>query len=516
MSNIVSGNNKRIAKNTLALYVRMLFLMAINLYTSRIVLSILGITDYGIYNVVGGFVALFTMVSGTMATATQRFLSFEIGKGTPENITRLFSTSIMIHLILGGIIIVIAETIGLWFLNYKMVFPLDRYYAANWVFQFSVLTLVINVLSVPYNASIIAYERMKAFAFLGILEAIAKLLIVYLIAFSPYDRLIIYAFLLMIVAISIRAIYGIYVSRNFHYCRFCWTMDKEYRQRLLSFISYNFIGSISGIAKTQGINVVLNLFFGATVNAARGIAVQVLHAVSGFVSNFQLAMNPQIVKLYAAGNKEEMYNLMCRGCKFSYLLMLMLSLPIAIEAPYILNLWLVEVPEYTVVFVQLTLAITLVDSLSQPMVTALLATGNVKRYQLINGTYLMMTVPVVYIVMEMGYGPVMAFVVSLMFSIVGHFTRLVLISLAVGFSVRNYINRVTIRIFLATILSLMIPCIFQYGKGTGFLWFLGDCVICVSSVTVFAYLAALSKEEKKYLNLKISKICNRNYSAIPQ
>lgn len=507
-----SFNNKRLAKNTLVLYVRMLFLMAINLYTSRLVLATLGITDYGIYNVVGGFVALFTMVSGTMATATQRFLSFEIGKGTQENITRLFSTSIMIHFILGGIIIVIAETIGLWFLNNEMVFPPDRYYAANWVFQFSVLTLVINVLSVPYNASIIAYERMKAFAFLGILEAIAKLLIVYLIAFSPFDRLIVYAFLLMIVAICIRAIYGIYVSRNFQYCRFNWTMDGEYRRRLLSFISYNFIGSVSGIAKTQGINVVLNLFFGAAVNAARGIAVQVLHAVSGFVSNFQLAMNPQIVKLYASGNKEEMYNLMCRGCKFSYLLMLMLSLPIAMEAPYILNLWLVEVPEYTVVFVRLTLAITLVDSLSQPMVTALLATGNVKRYQLINGTYFMMTVPVVYIVMKMGYGPVMAFVVSLLFSIVGHFTRLVLISMAVGFSIKDYINRVTIRVFIATMLSLLIPCIFLYGKGKDFLWFLGDCAISVSSVIIFSYLIALSNEERCLLKQKICKIINRNIS----
>lgn len=505
-----SSTNRRIAKNTLVLYVRMLFILAINFYTSRLVLATLGITDYGIYNVVGGFVVLFTMISGTMATATQRFLSFEIGKGTQENITRLFSTSVMIHLILSGIIIIIAETIGLWFLNYKMVFPPDRYYAANWVFQFSVLTLVINVLSVPYNASIIAYEKMKAFAFISILEAISKLLIVYLIAFSHFDRLILYAFLLMMVAISIRVIYGIYVGRNFQYCRFNWTMDREYRQKLISFISYNFIGSISAIAKTQGINVVLNLFFGAVVNAARGIAVLVLNAVSGFVSNFQLAMNPQIVKLYASGNKKDMYNLMCLGCKFSYLLMLMLSLPIAMEAPYILNLWLVEVPEYTVAFVRLTLAITLVDSLSQPMVTALLATGNVKRYQLINGTFLMMIVPVVYIVMKMGYGPEFAFVVSLLFSIVGHFTRLILISMAVRFSVKDYLNRVTIRVFIATILSLLIPCIFQYGKETGFLWFLGDCVISIISVIVFAYLAALSKEERDFLRLRLNRFIKHN------
>lgn len=491
----------------------MLFLMAINLYTSRLVLATLGITDYGIYNVVGGFVALFTMVSGTMATATQRFLSFEIGKGSQENITRLFSTSMMIHIFLCCIIIVIAETIGLWFLNYKMVFPPDRYYAANWVFQFSVLTLVFNVLSVPYNASIIAYEKMKAFAFLGIFEATAKLLIVYLIAISCFDRLIFYAFLLMIVAICIRIIYGLYVSKNFPDCHFNWKMDKEYKQNLLSFISYNFIGSISGIAKTQGINVVLNLFFGATVNAARGIAVQILHAVSSFVNNFQLAMNPQIVKLYASGNKEEMYKLMCRGCKFSYLLMLMLSLPIAMEAPYILNLWLVEVPEYTVVFVRLTLAITLVDSLSLTMVTALLATGKVKRYQLVNGTYFLMTIPVVYVVMVLGYGPEMAFVVSLLFSIVGHFTRLILISMVVGFSMVDYLCNVTFRVFLVTLLSLLVSFVFQNYKNYTFFWFLLDCVVTVLSVIVITYLIALTKEERRIVIKQIEMVSThlKNY-----
>lgn len=504
-----SSNNKRIAKNTLVLYVRMLFLMAINLYSSRLVLATLGITDYGIYNVVGGFVALFTMVSGTMATATQRFLSFEIGKGTQENITRLFSTSMMIHIFLSCIIIVIAETVGLWFLNYKMVFPPDRCYAANWVFQFSVFTLVINVLSVPYNASIIAYEKMKAFAFIGIMEAIAKLLIVYLIALSCFDSLIFYAFLLTIVAICIRIIYGTYVSKNFQDCRFIWRMDRGYRQKLLSFISYNFIGSISGIAKTQGINVILNLFFGATVNAARGIAVQVLHTVSNFVNNFQIAINPQIVKLYASGNKEAMYELMCRGCKFSYILMLMLSLPIAMEAPYILNLWLIEVPEYTVIFVRLTLAITLVDSLSQTMVTALLATGDVKRYQLVNGTYFMMTIPVVYVAMMYGYGPEMAFVVSLLFSIVGHFTRLVLISMAVGFSIVGFLRHVTFRVFLATLLSILISFGIQYFKSDTFLWFMSDCIVLVLSVIIISYLIALTKDERYIVIKQIEMLATR-------
>ena len=389
------GENNRIAKNTLMLYFRMFITMAVGLYTSRIVLAILGVQDYGIYNVVGGFVSMFTVISGTMTTATQRFLSFEIGKKETGKVRELFTTSVIIHVLLALLILIVAESFGLWFLNAKMTIPANRIYAANWVYQLSILTFIVSVVSVPYNAALIAYEKMTAFAYVSIVEVVFKLLLVLLLGYLTYDKLIVYALFLAGISILLRIIYGIYVKKHFVECQCDWKLDKFFFNKLLNFISWNFIGSIAGIFKEQGLNIVLNMFFGATVNAARGIAYQVLNAVSGFVSNFQLALNPQIIKHYAANQKEEMFKLVFRGSKFSFLLMMILSIPIFIEAPYILKLWLVEVPEYSVIFLRLVLLITLVDSLSYTLITSVHASGKVKWYQIINGSVLLLTLPIV-------------------------------------------------------------------------------------------------------------------------
>lgn len=489
--------------------------MIISLYTSRVVLSTLGITDYGIYNVVGGFVALFAMVSGTMATATQRFLSFEIGKGCQEKITRVFSTSMMIHIFLGFIILIIGETIGLWFINNMMVVPSDRMMATNFVYQFSVLTLIVNVLSVPYNASIIAYEKLSVFAYVGILEAMLKLLIVYLIQIAVFDKLVFYAFLLMLISIGIRVLYNVYVNRNFKYCRNEWKIDREYGHSMLSFIGFNFIGSIANILKTQGINVLLNLFFGTVVNAARGISVQVLNAVSGFVTNFQLALNPQIIKLYAAGEKEEMFKLMFRGSKFSYLLMLLISLPIIIEAPFILNLWLVEVPENTVIFVRLTLSITLIDSLSHTLITGVHATGKMKKYQLVNGTALMMTLPIVYFVLKVGCPPYMAFVISFIISVVCHFIRLYILRGLIDFPILKFLKDVTFRVLSVTILSLFFPVLFIFFiSDEGLVKALVCCFLTLFSVFSAIGLVGLSRNERGIVYMRICKKIQTIYLGI--
>lgn len=504
-----TANNKRIAKNTLVLYLRMLLLMFISLYTSRLVLATLGISDYGIYNVVGGFVGLFTMVSATMATATQRFLSMEIGKGgSSETISRIFSTSIIIHIYLALIILVLAETIGLWFVNNKMVFPIERLTAVNWVFQFSVLTLLINVLSVPYSASLVAYEKMSAFAYIGILEAILKLVVVYLIVVAGMDKLILYSLLLMLIAIGIRLLYSIYVQKHLTYCCFCWNIDREYRRSMLSFIGYNFIGSTANILKTQGINILLNIFFGTLVNAARGVSVSVLRAVSGFVTNFQMAMTPQIIKLYAAEQKEEMFKLMFRGSKCSYYLMLLISLPIIIETPFILNLWLVEVPEYTVIFVRLTLIYTMIDTLSNPLISGVHASGNVKRYQLINGSILMLTLPAIYIVLRLGFPPYMAFVVSLFFSLLCHFVRLFIVKSLIDFPMKRFLGAVTLRVFLVTVVSVILPLFFIIIKNDNFLFFILSCFVTFLSSLSCIYIIGLNQDEKemicKFLKNKIS------------
>lgn len=509
MSNNESINSKRIAKNTLLLYVRMLFLMAISLYTSRIVLANLGVTDYGVYNAVGGFVAMFHVISGAMATATQRFLSFQIGTKNQDRVTRVFSTSMVIHAFLAFIILVLAESVGLWFLNAKMVFPEDRYIAANWVFQLSIITLIIEVMSVPYYAALIAYEKMSAFAYISILEGILKLIVAFVIASSVIDKLILYAFLLSCISITIRIIYSIYVKRELQYCKNNWRMEKSIRKEMLSFVSWNLIGSTAGIVQEQGISVVLNVFFGAAVNAARGISMQVQHAVSGFVSNFNLAMNPQIVKSYASGDKESMFSLAIRGSKFSFMLMLILSTPIIIKAPYILSIWLVEVPEYASVFVRIILLAALVDSMKHTLVTSVHASGKVKLYQLTNGIFSLLTIPVAYIVLRMGYSPSSALVVSLCVSIVCHFIRLAVLWETIRFPVARYLREVTLRMVILAIITYPLPLICEKYLSETFLRFVLFCVITFLFSLLTCYFFGMKPSERDFVKDRVLDVINK-------
>lgn len=502
---IQQKENKRIAKNTLMLYFRMFITMAVGLYTSRVILATLGVQDYGIYNVVGGFVSMFSVISGTMTTATQRFLSFEIGKNEAGRIKELFTTAVMIHVFLALLVLVVAETFGLWFLNHKMVFPEDRIVAANWVYQLSIFTFMINVVSVPYNAALIAYEKMSAFAYVSILEVVLKLLLVFILAYISYDKLIVFGIMITAISVILRIIYGAYVKRHFSECRCDWHLDKEFFNKLLGFISWNFIGSIAGILKEQGLNIVLNMFFGAAVNAARGIAYQVLRAVSGFVSNFQLAMNPQIVKHYAAGEKEEMFKLVFRGSKFSYLLMMVLSIPIFVEAPYILKLWLVEVPEYTVIFLRLVLLITLVDSLSYTLIASVHASGKVKWYQIINGSVLLLTLPIVYLALYNGMKPYMAMVISLAMSIVCLFVRLAIIKNTINFPMGKYIRKV-VMVTLASSLISFVPIWYVNSiLTTTFVTFVILSLVSVIYSLVVCFFLGFEKSERIHILNIISK-----------
>lgn len=502
-----SANNKRIAKNTLLLYFRMLMTMAISLYTSRIVLATLGEVDFGIYNVVGGFVTMFTVISGAMTTATQRFLSFEIGKKTNGNVKSMFSTAIIIHFILAAIILICAETIGLWFLNTHMKFPDDRYVAANWVFQFSLLTFIINVISVPYNAAIIAYEKMKAFAYVSIIEVTLKLLVVYLLMISTVDKLVLYSILLALIAITVRIIYGIYAKRNFLECKFDWKWNKTYGKNVMSFVSWNLIGSLAGVAKEQGINVLLNIFFGATVNAARGIAYQVLNAMNGFVNNFQLAMNPQIVKSYASNEKYDMFNLVFRGSKLSYLLLFTMSLPVILETPFILNIWLKDVPSYTAIFTRLVLITALIDSLSGTLITSMHASGKVRDYQIIVGGISLMTLPTTYYFFKLGYPPYTAMCIGITISIICHFARLILLYKTINLPIGRFIKCVTLKVLLISILSTIIPIIvFNNINENSWLSFCIICIVSSFSTISFSYILGLTKNEKKFCKKKLKEI----------
>lgn len=381
MSTQTSDNNKRIAKNTLLLYFRMLFMMAVSLFTSRVVLNTLGVEDYGIYNVVGGIVAMFGFINGSMSSATQRYITFALGKGDKNRLQTVFSTTLQIHTLIAGVIVLLGETIGLWFLYNKMQIPADRMDAAFWVLQCSIIAAVVMIISVPYNADIVAHEKMSAFAYISILEVVLKLAIVYMLLVFSFDKLVLYAFLLLAIQILIRFCYSYYCNKHFEETKYKHVWDKALFKEMTGFAGWSMFGNLAAVLFGQGLNMLLNVFFGPVVNAARGIAVQVQNAVQQFVLNFQMALNPQITKTYAQGEMQEMHKLMYRSARFSFFLLFFLSLPVLFETKFILTVWLKIVPDNTVVFLRIMLCTSLIYTLSNPLIIANQATGKVRKYQ---------------------------------------------------------------------------------------------------------------------------------------
>lgn len=501
-----SQNNKRIAKNTLLLYLRMLFMMAVSLYTSRVVLHTLGIEDFGIYNVVGGVVAMFSVISGSLSAAISRFITYELGKGDKDKLIRIFSSSVTIQLGLGFIILILAEVVGMWFLNTQMTIPTNRIYATNWVFQLSILTFIINLISVPYNAAIIAHEKMSAFAYISILEVVAKLIIVYMLLWSPLDKLIFYAILMAAVALIIRFVYGYYCKQHFEECTYRFIFDKELLKKMFSFAGWNFIGAASAVLRDQGGNIVINLFCGPTVNAARGIAYQVNSAISGFVNNFMMALNPQITKSYAAGNKEYMMTLIHQGARLSFYILLILSLPVIINAHYILTLWLKIVPNHTTLFVQLVLIFAMSESISNPLMTAMLATGNIRNYQIVVGGLQIMNLPISYILLRNGCIPETVLIVAICISQCCLVARLYMLRKMIGLSIRKYISKVYFNVLTVTILSAIIPYTLSCYFSETFVKFIIICIISVICTFIVMYFIGSNKEERRFILSKITTI----------
>ena len=353
--------------------------MAVSLFTSRVILNTLGVEDYGIYNVVGGIVTMFSVLSGSLSASISRFITFELGKGDFKRLKTIFSTGVNVQIGLSVLIIAIAEVVGIWFLNTKMNIPPERILAANWVFQCAIFTFVLNLLSVPYNAAIIAHEKMSAFAYISVIEVTLKLIIVYILMASPFDRLGTYAVLLFLVGAVIRFIYGYYCKRHFEECTYHFVIDKPILKEMTGFAGWNFLGNGAYMLNTQGVNILMNLYFGVAVNAARGVATQVDAALKQFVNNFTTAVNPQITKSYAQGDLDYMHKLVCRSAKLSAFLMLFFAVPIILETKTILTLWLKTIPEYATIFLQLTIISSFVDTvLANSLVTSMFATGNIK------------------------------------------------------------------------------------------------------------------------------------------
>lgn len=506
MSNQDSINTRRIAKNTILLYFRMFVVLLVGLYTSRVVLDSLGIENFGLYNVVGGIVVLLSFLNGAMAASTQRFLNFELGKKNGDGLRNVFSSSLIIHFGVALIVVVMAETVGLYFLNTYMNVSAERLYAANWVYQFSIVALALNITTIPYNASIIAHERMSAFAYISIIEVFLKLGVAVLIRFAPFDRLIFYAFLMFVYGLIIRYLYVAFCKKNFDECNAIKIVkDKYLLKKMVSFSSWTIVGNVAFIFHTQGIAIILNIFFGAAVNAAQGISNQVNGVVSGFVQNFLTAMKPQVVKNFACGNLRDMHNLIIMGSKFSFFLVLLFVVPLYAETPYILNVWLKEVPQYTVVFIRLLLLITLFDSFNSLLNAAKGATGNIKKYMIVQSSISFLHLPVSYVLFSCGYAPYYAMVVYLLLVMVMQTTRIVFVCNSINLSILKFFKGVIFNCMLVFALSFFIMyviknhCVFFHNKPL-FVLFVSFCATICSIC-----LVGLNKQDRS----KIMKMVKR-------
>lgn len=495
-----TSNNKRLAKNTISMYVRMLFLMLISFYTSRVVLQALGAEDFGTYNVVGSVVVMFTFINAAMTTGTQRHLSFELG--IPDgNVGRIFSACFNIHLWLAILIVILAETIGLWFLNVKLNFPEGRMTEVNWVYQLSIFSCVLNIVRVPYNAAIIAYEKMSFYAYIGIIEGILKLAIVFMLAYSPCDKLVYYAILMMLVIAIVTFAYYAYCRKNFNKIRYSKVSDKTLYKRLLSFSGWTLFGSVANMARNQGVTFIVNIFYGVTVNAAIGIANQVNAGISQFVTGFQQAFNPQLTKAEAAKDREYQTKLICMTAKYSYLVILFCSVPILYNLDYLLSFWLGEYPAYTREFCIWIVIATLIDSISGPLWVTIFATGKIKSYQVYISLLLLLVLPLGYGCGVLGIEPQYVFAIQALLNFVAILVRLYMMRRLILFRLRCFIKSVFFPI--GTVTVLLIPMVYLCNSyicfATDFPHFIVQSIIIILYETVIIGLIGLSQSERKMI-----------------
>ncbi len=492
-------DNKRLAKNTIILYIRMIVMSLLGFFTTRVTLEMLGIENYGIYNVVGGVVGIMSIVTNSLSVSTSRFITIGLGKGDLEDLKRIFGASMNIQICLALTAFVLFETIGLWFLNHKLDIPADRMFAANIVFQLSIITALIGLLSTPYNALIVAHEKMGAFAWMTIFDAVSKLAIVLVLFYAKYDRLILYALFLCLQSCLTQLIYWRYGKTRFEECRYTLVKEKSYYKEMFGFAGWNFIGSTAYILNTQGTTILLNIFFGPLVNAAYAIGNQVNSIISRFTSNFMMALNPQITKNYACRNHDRVNFLLFAGSKFSYFLFLFLSLPILLETPKILDIWLVSIPPYTATFVRLMIIWSLVTIISNPLITAQLATGKIKKYQICVGGTLLLALPITYLLFKMGMKPATILVVQIFIAQICLFERVYLLKDMIGLSFRKFIVSVYLKCVITTLAAVPVPLIIYLVMPDSILRLLTICVVSCIFTGISIYFVGCNDPEKALL-----------------
>ena len=497
--NNLIGSNRRIAKNTIMLYARTFITLAISLYTTRVVLQTLGETDYGIYNVVGGVVALFTFVSNSISSAIQRFLNYELGKSENADIRKVFSVSVNAIVVITIAILILAETIGFWFLNTQLNIPEERMNTALWAYQFSVITCCITILRVPHNAAIIAYEEMSFYAYLSIIEAVLKLLLIYFLVILSWDKLLLYSFLMLLVAVIINVCYHIYCRKRLLDIRYKFFWEKKLFKRLISFSGWSLFGSGAEVCNTQGINMIINIFLGVTVNAATGIATQVSNAIYSFVVNFQTAFKPQIVKLYASGETEAFHKLIFRSSKISYILLSLIILPIIINCSFILDIWLDEVPMYSSSFVIWTLLFYLIDSMSAPLWMAAQATGDIKKYQIWVSFSILLNLPLAYFVLALGISPVWVFIVKFLVNNVTHLVRLTYLDKVHCVPFKTFLKAVMLPLLKMTLVSCPIPILIGTILIDGWGKLFATLLLSSILIGISSYYITLDNEERTAL-----------------
>lgn len=502
-------DNKRIAKNTLFLYVRMLVTIAVNLYAIRVIWRVLGIDDYGIYDLVGGIVTMFAFLNNAMVASSQRFISFELGRKNLERLNTVFCISVTVHCLLALGIILLAETVGLWFINERLNIPADRMTAANWVYQCSIAAFAVNVISVPYNACIVAHEHMKAYGYFGILEVVLKLLIVFLLLLIPFDKLITYSFLILGVTILMRFIYGYYCRKNFPECRFRFATDHHLIRDMFAFAGWSFVGNLGFSVRDQGLNIVINLFFNIAVNAAKGIANRIGGVISGFSQSFQMALNPQITKRYAAGEIESMMKLVFSGSKYSAILMMMVVIPLFFASKQVLALWLGDIAPYTVGFMQLTLIMLLIDSMSNPISTALQATGRIKWFQITVSIIMVSNIPIAWFWIKHNANPYTVLYVSIITTATALIARLVLLKREVGMSLMEFFSQVLGRVAIVCLLAGGVAGWIYSMMTETFTHLVIFAIISVTAIAFISFAIALNANERRlvtgYIRARIVK-----------
>lgn len=502
-------NNKQIVKNAIYLYIRQLVIMALSFFTTRIVLEKLGASDYGVNNVVSGFVSMFTMLNSILQTGTRRFLGINIGKGNKSELNQTFSTAVIIHLIIGFIIVILLESFGLWFINHKLNIDSERLIAANWVFQFSILTVFLGITQTPYTAAVTIHEKFNIYAAMSIYDVVAKLAVLFLLIYIPGDKLIIYSALITSVSVTSIIIYRLYCKKQFEECRVKLTFNKALCKEMLTFSGWGALGHLTVVLNSQGTSILLNLFFNTIMNAARGLATTVNFTIDQFINGFLTAAQPQLVKYYGKGDFQNFSKLIFNVSQYTLFLVALIGVPAIMEIDYVLQLWLGEVPEYTGAFIKISIICSIISYSNYMINYGITAAGKMKALNTLSMPIYLLTLPLIYIILKLGYSPIYAYWVSSVPPILSFLVNLYILHKYTGFDSKKYL----ITIFLKTIILLTIACIppyiiQQFMPQNAIRFFLVCSVSCISTIIIL-WLFALNKEVREMVIVKLNKILKR-------